>query len=189
MNTRVQGSTTIFANETNTPEPTSNKSPTPTRAVAKAVRDLAAPAESDSVDKGVEVTDLDFSPTPQDRYGNGATPSMASASSHTTGTADTKSAFNIKLPNGVQISVGALIRLLDRATTVSLLAFQSQSGCCVRTSSHSYHFQTLLYSTKRLAETGKRSFSFADTMASTFGLFSFSKTTTTQKRLLLLEEC
>ena len=72
--------------------------------------------DSESVVKeAIEVSDIYFLPKTLGTQYNDPTPSTTS--SHTTATSVSRRAFaNVSLPNGTEVTVGSLIRLLDRAT-------------------------------------------------------------------------
>jgi hypothetical protein len=67
------------------------------------------------VKEAIEMTDMDFLPkTLRKQY---IDPTSSTASSHTTTTSISRSAFaKVPLPDGTEVTVGSLIRLLDRAT-------------------------------------------------------------------------
>lgn len=67
------------------------------------------------VKEAIEMTGMDFLPkTLGTQYDN---PAPSTTSSHTTATSVSRRAFDkVRLPNGTEVTVGSLIRLLDRAT-------------------------------------------------------------------------
>jgi hypothetical protein len=73
----------------------------------------------------IEVTDLDYLPAPTGTQDDDPTPSTAS--SRTDATSVTRSAIaKVHLPNGTEVTVGTLIRLLDRATQHSTSTKEGQ---------------------------------------------------------------